>query len=378
MDVMKAPEQRHHVIGPVPPPIGVIHEEKGRDHSHPVRHGNGVQEAEMAVTRPSGESDRDWQHGESEHGVGWSGEHEIARDAAQRGEILASQREAPLLPEQCREHDGQQRAPERIKQRDSIHSMQTDRDETIIGIDRKGQHCRIAIRVSIIVPVLNEEAIIGPFLKNLRRCAPSAEIIVADGGSSDGTVELAREFCDHVVVSQRKSNAQMNAAAQLAHGDVLWFLHADSEVSNACLIDIENALADPELAGGYFRIRLPRAEFIYRVTDTAAHYAGLLFRVRCGDHGFFCRRGAFKKTGGYPDVPLMGDVEFYRALRRCGKVRVMTTPIVTSPRRYEQIGPWRLTAAYFLIASLYIAGAPLRFLARLYERMCMRHESRPV
>ncbi len=222
------------------------------------------------------------------------------------------------------------------------------------------------------MPVLNEAAIVVPFLKKLRHCAPDAEIIVADGGSSDGTAELAREFCDHLVLSEKKRSAQMNAGAQLAKGDVFWFLHVDSEITHACLIEIQSALADPRLAGGYFRIRLPRPEIIYRATDTAAHYVGLLVRVRCGDHGVFCRRSIFEEIGGYADVPVMEDVEFYRALHRCGKVRVMKTAIVTSPRRYEEVGPWRLTAAYLLIASLYVAGAPLRFLAQLYQRMCAR------
>ncbi len=280
----------------------------------------------------------------------------------------------PVHPRRDREVVQQALEPE---QRNGFHSEQTNEDEKGTGAGL-GRHRRVPLvqtRVSIIVPVLNEAAIVAPFLENLRQGAPHAEIIVVDGGSSDGTAELARDFCDHLLVTEKKRSAQMNAGARLASGDVLWFLHADSEVSCECLAEIEAALAESRVAGGYFRIRLPRPEMIYRATDTAAHYLGLLFRVRCGDHAVFCRRSAFDKIGGYPDVPLMEDVEFYRALHRRGKVRVMRTPITTSARRYEQIGPWRLTTAYLLIASLYVAGAPWRLLARLYNAMCVQRQT---
>src|SRR5438046_4385223 len=76
---------------------------------------------------------------------------------------------------------------------------------------------------------------------------------------------------------------------------------------------------DPAMSGGYFRVRLRRSA-VYRLTDSFAHYAGLLLRMRCGDHGMFCRRTAFVNVGGFPEVPLMEDVEFFRRLRRCGRV----------------------------------------------------------
>jgi rSAM/selenodomain-associated transferase 2 len=225
--------------------------------------------------------------------------------------------------------------------------------------------------VSIIVPVLNEAPLLRPFLAHLRQRATGAEIVVADGGSSDGTVEVVPGSCDQLVVSERNRAIQMNTGARAAHGDTLWFVHVDAEVPWGCLDEIERILADPNVAGGFFRIRLPQAS-IYRLTDGFAHYAGIFLRMRCGDHGLFCRRTAFLDVGGFPEVPLMEDVEFFRLLRRRGRVICSQKRILASPRRYQTIGPVRLTLAYGLITVLYIFGISLSKLASIYERTCCK------
>lgn len=225
--------------------------------------------------------------------------------------------------------------------------------------------------ISIIVPVLNEAGGIRDFLHQLRVRAPEAEIIVVDGGSFDGTREVAEPLCDRLVISVPGRGIQMNAGARAATGDVLWFLHADVEPPAGCLDSIGSALADENAVGGYFRIRLPRPELVYRLTDCFAHHAGKLLRVRCGDHGFFCRRAVYEEIGGFPEVPLMEDVEFYRALRCRGGVRAVGPRLIVSPRRYEAVGPVRLTFAFGLIAMLYACGAPRWLLGTLYQRMCV-------
>jgi rSAM/selenodomain-associated transferase 2 len=225
------------------------------------------------------------------------------------------------------------------------------------------------MQFSVIVPVFNEAPLIRAFLQRLRERAPEAEIIVADGGSSDGTPEFAASLCDQIVVSDRNRAGQMNLGARAATGDVLWFVHADVEVPLECLSEIARILDDGAVAGGYFRIRLPRG-LVYRLTDSFAHYAGLLLRIRCGDHGFFCRRNAFNDLGGFPEVPLMEDVEFFRRLHRSGRVVHSDKRIVISPRRYEAMGPIRLTFAYGFIATLYFFGVPLPMLAQIYQRTC--------
>lgn len=225
------------------------------------------------------------------------------------------------------------------------------------------------MQISIVVPALNEAPLIQPFLRHVRERAIGAEIIVVDGGSIDGTADLAHDLCDRVIVSKRNRAIQMNAGARAAHGDILWFLHVDTEVPRNCLEEIEHIMNDPKVAGGFFRIRLPRG-WVYRLTDSFAHYAGIMLQMRCGDHGLFCRRSAFLDIGGFPEVPVMEDVEFFRLLRQRGRVICSHERIVASPRRYETIGPTRLTLAYGLIAMLYIFGVPLPKLASIYKHMC--------
>jgi rSAM/selenodomain-associated transferase 2 len=226
-------------------------------------------------------------------------------------------------------------------------------------------------KFSVIVPVLNEALLIGPFLRHLRDRAPGAEIIVADGGSVDGTADLSAGFCDQLVRTRPNRAAQMNMAARFAGGDVLWFVHVDAEVPWGCLDEIGRIMEDSKVVGGYFRIRLPRHP-VYRLTDSFAHYAGILLRMRCGDHALFCRRTVFFEIGGFPEVPLMEDVEFFRLLRYRGRVAYSHKRILVSPRRFETVGRVRLTLAYGLIAMLYVFGVPRSKLASLYGRLCCK------
>ncbi|MBO0695681.1 MAG: TIGR04283 family arsenosugar biosynthesis glycosyltransferase [Verrucomicrobia bacterium] len=229
--------------------------------------------------------------------------------------------------------------------------------------------------VSIIVPVLNEAPLVRPFLQHLRERAIEAEIVVADGGSTDDTAAFSTGLCDQLVRTEANRAIQMNMGAQTARGDVLWFVHADAEIPPGCLAEIESIMADPKVAGGFFRIRLPKGP-VYRLTDVFAHYAGVLLRMRCGDHGIFCRRTVFVDAGGFPEVPLMEDVEFFRRLRRHGRVICSPKRIMVSPRRYETIGRLRLTLAYGLISALYIFGVPLKKLASMYQRFCCKRSDR--
>lgn len=224
-----------------------------------------------------------------------------------------------------------------------------------------------AARLSLIVPVLNEAALVTGFLTHVRTSVPAAEVIVVDGGSTDGTPELAAPLADLVLASVPGRARQMNAGAARARGDVLWFLHADSHLPAGAAEAIDRALADPAAVGGCFRLRLPRPALVYRVSDSLGNLGVDVFGFALGDHGIFCRRAAFEQVRGYPEVPLLEDAEFYRALARGGRMRQLREEIVTSPRAYEAHGPGRTTAVYFAILALYVCGLPIRYLDRLYR-----------
>lgn len=231
--------------------------------------------------------------------------------------------------------------------------------------------------VSIIVPVLNEAELIDGFLRELRARAPDAEIIVVDGGSDDDTIARSGTLADHVLTVPRGRGRQMNAGAAVASGEVFWFVHADTLIPRNAIDQISNALREDAVAGGCFRLRLPRREWVYRISDSLGNAGVEIFGLALGDHGIFCRREKFFDAGGYPDIPLMEDAEFYRALHRHGRVCQLSKAMVASPRRYEQLGPWRTTSYYLLILALYVSGAGMNTLTAIYRRLTGNGETAP-
>lgn len=223
--------------------------------------------------------------------------------------------------------------------------------------------------VSIIVPVLDEAELIKGFLRHLRANAPDAEIIVVDGGSDDDTLGESAGLADRVLSTSRGRAHQMNAGAAAARHDVFWFLHADVLVPPNALDQISAALDEGAIVGGCFRLRFPRREWVYRLSDSLGNAGVEIFGFALGDHGIFCRREAFFAAGKYPEVPLMEDAELYRALRRHGRMRQLRPAILASPRRYEQLGPWRTTFFYGIILALYIAGSRMETLVAIYRRL---------
>ena len=222
--------------------------------------------------------------------------------------------------------------------------------------------------VSVIVPVLNEARLLGDFLRQVRAVSSDLEIIVVDGGSCDGSVPIAERLADQVIVAPRGRASQMNAGAEIARGRVFWFLHADLKVSPVSAERISAALADPGGAGGCFRLRYPRREWIYRVSDSLGNVGVRLFGFALGDHGIFCRRDAFIGAGGYPDVPILEDAALCRRLNRIGRMQQLREAIVSDPRTFEKCGRYRTTAVYFLILALYVVGVPIPWLNKIYCR----------
>src|SRR5947207_164057 len=210
--------------------------------------------------------------------------------------------------------------------------------------------------LSIVVPVLNEAPLLGGFIRHVRDLGPRLEIIVVDGGSSDRTMSIAQDFADRVITAPRGRASQMNAGAEIARGEVLWFLHADLKAPRNSIAQITAALADTNVAGGCFRLRYPRPELIYRVSDTLGNLGVKLFGFALGDHGIFCRRSAFLRAYGYPLVPILEDAELYRRISRIGSMVQVREAIVSDPRTFERCGRYRTTAVYLLILLLYVVG----------------------
>jgi rSAM/selenodomain-associated transferase 2 len=222
--------------------------------------------------------------------------------------------------------------------------------------------------VSIIVPVLNEADRIEVCLRRLRNLDVNLEIIVVDGGSSDETWSLAEPLADRVISARRGRASQMNAGGEIARGGVLWFMHADLEAPSHSIGQIQKALTNPRMVGGCFRVRFPRRELIYRVSDSLGNLGVNVFGFSLGDHGIFCRRTVFRQVGGYPDVPILEDAEIYRRLRGAGRMVQLREKLVSDPRAFETHGRYRTTTVYFSILALYVLGVPIRILNRIYRR----------
>jgi rSAM/selenodomain-associated transferase 2 len=217
--------------------------------------------------------------------------------------------------------------------------------------------------VSLIIPTLNEEDLIHPLLEGLQKQSPD-ELVVADGFSSDGTVAMAQKV-DHVILAPlaRGRALQMNMGAEVAKGDVLLFLHADSQLPPEGICHIRDAFKDPRVIGGRFRVRFDRRGLKYRIT---AFYTRFPF-FSYGDQGFFVKRKTFMKMRGFnPDVAFE-DIDFFRRLRREGKTRILPFDVITSSRRFEKQGFWRQKLINFALSLLYYIGmSPQPLLRRWY------------
>ena len=221
------------------------------------------------------------------------------------------------------------------------------------------------MRISVIIPVLNEEKSIAATLLELQRLKPD-ELILVDGGSSDGTREVCQRFGVEFYPSPRGRARQMNFGAQRGTGDVLLFLHADTRLPLSAFDDIRSALQDQGVVGGRFDLQLDDARPMLRLVGFMISLRSRISKVGTGDQAIFVRREIFAELGGYPDIPLMEDVAFSRALKRRGAVACLRSCVVASARRWEREGIWSTILKMWMLKSLYLAGiSPVR-LKRYY------------
>lgn len=219
--------------------------------------------------------------------------------------------------------------------------------------------------VSIIVPVLNEEAAVQAALSRLCRDFPDCELIVVDGGSTDTTAELAARHAT-VVHSARGRAKQMNEGARHAGGDVLWFVHADTAVDPAALGQIRACLADPAVVGGGLTIRFDRrTPGLNHLAWTSNARARRLHHI-FGDQAMFIRRGVFDELGGFPDLAIMEDLEMSRLLHRRGTLCLLPATSTASSRRFTAHGTWRMVAFMQYLKLLYFAGVDPERIRALY------------
>jgi rSAM/selenodomain-associated transferase 2 len=218
--------------------------------------------------------------------------------------------------------------------------------------------------ISVIIPTLNEASCLAPNLARLRSQRPH-QIIVADGGSTDGTVAAAAG-ADVVLHAARGRAQQMNAGAARATGDVLLFLHADCVLETGALAQVEPILSGRQVAAGCFTMAVRAPGLLYRAIEGCATTRVRLTGLIYGDQGLFLGRSLFEWLGGFPPLRLMEDVFLSRLLRRQGRVVVARGRIFVSPRRWQQHGVIRQTLRNWTLTALAAGGVPPDRLAAHY------------
>jgi rSAM/selenodomain-associated transferase 2 len=214
-------------------------------------------------------------------------------------------------------------------------------------------------RLSIVMPVLNEAGQLPARLGRLGPlCARGIELIVVDGGSDDDSARIAGEAGAQVIIAERGRARQMNAGADAARGEVVLFLHADTDLPAGADLLVVEALARSGRAWGRFDVDIVDGPRILSVVARMMNLRSRLSGIATGDQAIFVRREAFAELGGFPDQPLMEDVELSRRLKRVSPPLCLRERVTTSGRRWATRGTartivlmWRLRLAYWLGTS---------------------------
>ena len=220
--------------------------------------------------------------------------------------------------------------------------------------------------ISVVLPCLDEEAILRPALQRLQGLRESGhELILVDGGSRDASVERARGWVDQILRSAPGRAHQMNAGARAASHRILWFLHLDSVVPPAA----DGAILEALGAGacwGRFEVRLSGGDWRLRVIERTMNLRSRITGIATGDQGIFVTQDCFEAVGGFPPIALMEDIALSRLLKRRGRPACIARPLVTSSRRWEQRGILRTVLLMWRLRLAYALGVAPERLARLY------------
>jgi rSAM/selenodomain-associated transferase 2 len=223
-------------------------------------------------------------------------------------------------------------------------------------------------RISIIIPALNEAAVIAETLRPVQPLRARAhQVIVVDGGSADATADIARPLADEVIASEPGRARQQNAGAQAATGDVLLFLHADTLLPADADGRVIDGLMRSGRGWGRFDVRLSGRAPALRVVERMMNLRSRVTGIATGDQAIFVRADWFRRAGGFLQIPLMEDVALSKVLRRMGPPLCLRDCVRTSSRRWEERGVLRTILLMWRLRAEYALGADPARLADRYH-----------
>jgi rSAM/selenodomain-associated transferase 2 len=219
----------------------------------------------------------------------------------------------------------------------------------------------------IVIPLLNESTVLAHKIGELEALrAMGAGVLLVDGGSTDHTVQLARDAGFDVLESARGRARQMNAGARATDSDFLVFLHVDTCLPSGALCQIENHL-NSKTGWGRFDVRITGSSPVLRVIAFCMNWRSRLTGIATGDQTLFMTRALFDRVGGFPDQPLMEDIEMCKRLKRFSPPACLTDRVETSGRRWEQKGVWKTILLMWRLRWAYWRGVPATELVHLYR-----------
>lgn len=223
-------------------------------------------------------------------------------------------------------------------------------------------------RLSIVVPILNEARQLPGLLDHLQHWQHrGCEIIIVDGGSSDGSQALIEAHGFHVICAERGRARQMNVGAQGACGDILIFMHADTRLPQQADVLVRRALLDGQNLWGRFDIRLEGRHGMLPVIARMMNLRSRLTGIATGDQAIFVTAGAFNQIGSFADLPLMEDIQLTKDLCRISPPACISDKAITSGRRWMEKGVWRTIWLMWRLRWAYWRRTPAAILAKRYR-----------